>query len=168
MAKGKPFERVVTVAAHSKAGTGIMVGPKLWMNFSKKSGLSASDAPVGQSFLIKGEETEGTGAFAGKPGYFIDSLEPHGAAPTAKAPGVAATSPVQAKTEHSAPGASSYADKADKREASIVTQALMKSFIESPALPIFLGGAKPLAQVVEEEVRGLLAVHDKLAAERGK
>lgn len=156
--KSKPFEKIITVERHSKAKTGIYAAG-VWFNFGKQSGLTAEDAPIGQSFVIKGNESE----YNGKPSFFIESVAPHGAVP-AIAPGVAAPSSVQAKSEK-APGASSYGDK---RDASIVTQALMKSLIESPALPMFLGGARSLEQVIEEEGRKLLAVHDKLSSERSK
>lgn len=163
MAKGKPFEKIITVQRHSKNKTGIMVGNDVWMNFSKSSGLNADSTPIGKSFTVTGNESE----WQGKPSYFIESVAPHGETAAITQPAVQPESkPITITAPLTASTSSGIVERLDKREASIVTQAMLKSVIESPAIPMFLGGAKSFAQVVEETVRELLGVHDKLVAER--
>lgn len=153
------FNQTITIERQSQYG---VYANGEWFNKSKFGKFDLKALAIGQSYEIEGSLAPEKD---GKRQKFIDSYKPHGAA----AP-VAPPPPVGGTVSHppAAAPAVDYVKKEDQRTASIVTQAIIKSLLESPILPVLVTDSLSLRRVVEEEARYFLDMHDRIAAERGK
>lgn len=155
-----------TVTVERKSQYGIYAAGE-WLNLSKKAkeaGLSPTSFETGKSYELEGSLAPEKN---GKRQYFIDSYRPGGpgaasqtaAAANATIPGANAPAPT-------AKPAVDYAKRESDKDAKITVLAIVKSVIESPALPLLVTDSLSLRKVVEEESRYLLDMVDRITDER--
>ena len=155
--------KTVTVERRSQYG---IYAAGAWLNISKSATFKSDVFEVGKTYELDG-------ATSPKGQYFIDSYRPGGpgaaqAAPQSAAafnatvPGANAGTPVLTVAKP----AVDYAKKEGERDARITILAIVKSVLESPALPLLVTDKASFQAFVETESRHLLEMVDRLTAER--
>ncbi len=148
-----------TVTVERRSQYGIFAAGD-WINISKNATFRSDVFEVGKTYELAGAYAPEK---AGKRQFFIDSYRPGGpgaaAAPSpASQPAMSAAPAVQPKVD--------YAKKDTERDARITVLAILKSVVESPALPLLVTDSVSFKTVVEHEARHLLDVLDRIVDER--
>ncbi len=154
-------KKTITVERRSQYG---LFAAGAWLNLSKKAketGLSPQSFEVGASYELEGSVSP-------KGQYFIDSYRPGGPGAASSAPSPATTTGHNPPAPTAAKPAVDYAKKDSERDARITVLAILKSVLESPALPLLASDSLTLRKVVEDEARYFLDVLDRIVDERGK